>query len=284
MITYQICTIRTPEGRFFQCRIATDLKLAEGEECLAELDYGNDIATLYHRRAHDVNFTERIPKFRVLRVPSAEDQKWLAESRELSAKAEHNFGLSAQHERGNVKIRHTRLSFGGERLFIRYSADEEVDLRRFVSQIQRDFKTQVDLRQLTTRDEAAIIGCLGACGRSACCCSWQRKIPPLGIRMAKEQGLAIKGEVLNGTCGQLKCCIQFEHQQYREVGVDLPDIGIKVRCREPSDTIGVVTGRDILRQLLTVRTNDGQFLTVALADITIVERERYYRKRTRKLR
>jgi cell fate regulator YaaT (PSP1 superfamily) len=262
-----------PENGVFQCLAADSLALLSGERCLAELDYGLDSGTVLALCSmHDgASGNEKMPTYRVVRKLTPDDEARMKE-RELSAqKAKKAFMLSTAREKGHVKILHVRFSYGGERLFIRYSAQMPVDLRRFVGQLQRDFKTHVDLWQVGVRDEAAFIGCLGPCGRAVCCCSWQRQFQPSNVRMAKAQEMSLNPAAINGTCSRLKCCLRFEYEQYRAAGDSLPEHGSTVRCREHDNAEGVVVGRDVMRGRLTVRTGDGRFLTVAATAVTVAK-------------
>jgi len=207
-----VARIRMPENGVFQCRVSAALTLMPGDRCLIELDYGLDVGTVLE--LYGVNegagAADKAPAYRVVRMCSESEQAREAEQASRAEKAKQAFMLSARHEKGHVKMLHVRFSYGGERLFIRYSAQIPVDLRRFVGQVQRDFKTHVDLWQVGVRDEAALIGCLGPCGRSVCCCTWQRQFQPVNVRMAKTQEMSLNPGSINGTCGRLKCCLRFE--------------------------------------------------------------------------
>lgn len=144
-----------------------------------------------------------------------------------------------------------------------------------MGQIQRDFKTHVDLWQVGIRDETALLGCLGACGRAACCCTWQKQFEPVNVLMAKSQEMSLNPVTLNGTCGRLKCCLRFEYGQYCEYGQRLPPLRSVVTFPAADETRpgvggeeGLVIGRDILRGRLTVKTRDGRYLTVSGEAVT----------------
>jgi len=267
-----VARIRMPENGVFVCRVAPALSLMPGDTCLVELDYGIDIGVVLELFGINENATgeEKAPAFRVVRKKTADEDKRLEENAAVAVKAKQAFMLSVSREKGNVKLLHTRFSYGRERFFIRYSAQVPVDLRRFVGQLQRDFKTHVDLWQVGVRDEAALIGCLGPCGRAVCCCSWQRQFQPVNVRMAKAQEMSLNPVSINGSCGRLKCCLRFEYEQYRTAGEHLPECGSVVSCSEYENAEGLVVGRDVLRGRLTVRTRDGRFLTVAREAMTVL--------------
>ncbi len=267
-----VARIKMPEKGVFHCRLPEALSLLPGDDCIVELDYGLDIGTaLEIIGIHDESDAgENIPRFRVVRKLEGGDERRLKENADLSDNAKKAFVSSVSTEKTHVKILHTRFSYGRDRLFIRYAAAVPVDLRRFVGQLQRDYKTHVDLWQVGVRDEAALVGCIGPCGRAVCCCSWQRHFSGVNVHMARVQEISLNPITLNGSCGRLKCCVRFEYEQYRELEAGLPGLGSVVRLVGPEMIDAHVVGRDIIRCILTVRTDDGRFLKVKACDTSVV--------------
>lgn len=267
----KIVHVQMPEGSVVECLMPGGQEGAlfkAGEYCICVLDYGQDVGRVV--KVTEAPVPGELPSFRLLRKQTAEDEAMVKANAEVAIKAQHAFQLSVAHEKTHVKVLHVRFSFMRERLFIRYGAPVVVDLRRFVNQLQRDFKTVVDLWQLGVRDECAFIGCLGHCGRCACCCTWQRQFQNLSTRMAKVQDVPLNPVTANGHCGRLKCCLAFEAEQYREAGVGMPESGSYVHClKEAQDAEGIVVGRDVMRGRITVRTREGRFLTLPKEDIEL---------------
>jgi cell fate regulator YaaT (PSP1 superfamily) len=266
----QIIHIQMPEGGVVQCQLPETTELPQaGESWVCTLDYGKDVGCVV--KITELPERNELPSFRLLRKQTDEDALRLKENETVATKAQHAFQLSVMHEKAHVKVLHVRFSFMRERLFVRYGASAVVDLRRFINQLQRDYKTVVDLWQVGVRDECAFMGCLGHCGRTACCCSWQRRFQELSTRMAKAQDIPLNPATAYGHCGCLKCCLAFEVEQYQEAGLGLPELGSVVQCaHEEQDVEGLVVGRDILRKKLTVRTREGRFLSVSSADLRLL--------------
>jgi len=269
-----VARVRMPENGVFTCRVSPGANLLPGDLCVVDLDYGLDIGTVLELFGigDETATGERMPSFRIVRKIESVDDTRIRENDELAEKAKKAFSLLVGRQKGGVKILHVRFSYTRSRLFIRYAALIPVDLRRFVGQIQRDFKTHVDLWQVGVRDEAALLGCLGPCGRAACCASWQKCFQPVNVRMARDQEMSLNPISINGSCGRLKCCLRFEHQQYQEAGSKLPESGSVVSCTSCENAEGVVLSRDILRGRLTVRTRDDRFLTVGANEVTVVRK------------
>jgi cell fate regulator YaaT (PSP1 superfamily) len=268
--------VQMPEGGVIQCVISEgehEAAFKAGEYCVCAMDYGQDVGRIV--KVTESSDAPEASSVRVLRKQTAADEAQVKTNMEIAEKARHAFRISVAHEKTPIKVLHVRFSFMRERLFIRYGAAIVVDLRRFINQIQRDFKTVVDLWQLGVRDECAFMGCLGHCGRSACCCTWQRQFQNLTTQMAKVQDVPINPITANGHCGRLKCCLAFECEQYREASVGLPESGSLVRCvNEVQDAEGTVVGRDVMRGRLTVRTREGRFLTLTKEDIHVARASR----------
>ncbi|MCP5052734.1 MAG: hypothetical protein GY940_36540 [bacterium] len=91
-----------------------------------------------------------------------------------------------------------------------YSSEGRVDFRDLVRDLSRKFRMRIEMRQIGVRDEAKMIGGLGVCGRELCCKTFLKGIVPIGLQLAKTQGLNMNLSRLTGQCGRLKCCIAFE--------------------------------------------------------------------------
>lgn len=52
---------------------------------------------------------------------------------------------------------------------------------------------------------------------------------PVSLRMARDQGLSLNPTKLNGACGRLMCCLQFEKDVYEDAHRRLPKVGKRIR-------------------------------------------------------
>ena len=50
-----------------------------------------------------------------------------------------------------------------------------------------------------------------------CCATWSgaRSMGPVNVRLAKQQGVTPNEKIL-GCCGEVKCCMRYEHDTYKE--------------------------------------------------------------------
>ena len=72
------------------------------------------------------------------------------------------------------------------------------------------------------RDEARLISGVASCGLPCCCSYWLNQFAPIGIRMVKEQNIALNPAKISGICGRLMCCMSFEHKVYKDLWAGLP--------------------------------------------------------------
>ena len=136
-----------------------------------------------------------------------------------------------------MKLIDANLSFDNTRLVFFFSADGRVDFRELVRDLARTFRMRIELRQIGVRDEAKLLGGLGPCGRRLCCKTFMRDFEPVGIRMAKDQGLALNPAKISGLCDRLMCCLLFEHKTYCALRDDLPKRGERVMTDHGPGTV-----------------------------------------------
>lgn len=129
----------------------------------------------------------------------------------------------------DVKIVSAEFSFDGSRLSFLYSteAGTKVDLSTLRKKIKRTYpKSRIEMRQVGPRDEAKILGGMGACGLDTRCCSmFLTDFSPISIKMAKEQRISLSPSEITGMCGRLRCCLIFEYEQYIKARKRLPKRG-----------------------------------------------------------
>jgi cell fate regulator YaaT (PSP1 superfamily) len=112
-----------------------------------------------------------------------------------------------------MKLVTAEITFDNYKSIFYYTADERVDFRQLVKDLVRRLRTRVEMRQISVRHEALMLGGMGMCGRQLCCSSFLKNFTPVSVRMAKEQNLSINTVKISGVCGRLMCCLAFENQQ-----------------------------------------------------------------------
>jgi cell fate regulator YaaT (PSP1 superfamily) len=144
----------------------------------------------------------------------------------------------------------SEYTFDGKKLTFYFTADGRVDFRELVKDLAYTFRTRIELRQIGSRDQAKLVGGIGMCGRELCCCSFLNHFAPVNLKLARAQGLSLNPGKLNGACGRLMCCLQFEKEAYDDAHRRLPEPGARVRTPVG---MGVVTDVNYIEETLSVK-------------------------------
>ncbi|MEL7060945.1 MAG: regulatory iron-sulfur-containing complex subunit RicT [Acidobacteriota bacterium] len=114
-----------------------------------------------------------------------------------------------------MKISKVEMSLNGRQGTFYFTAAGRVDFRQLVRDLAQRFSTRVRMVQVGARDEAALLGGIGICGRTLCCSSWLTEFKPISIQMAKRQNLSLNPSKISGQCGRLLCCLAYEDPRYQ---------------------------------------------------------------------
>ena len=125
----------------------------------------------------------------------------------------------------DMNLTHVELTSHGRKGVFYFTAPKRVDFRQLLKDLVADFKMEVELRQISARERAAALGGLGPCGRALCCSTFLRRYGNVSMKMAKVQNLSLVPAKLNGLCGQLKCCLSYEDDVYKDKRTRLPKEG-----------------------------------------------------------
>ena len=146
-----------------------------------------------------------------------------------------------------------QLNLAGEEATCHFQADGHVDFTPVVRDVEGEFNVRLHMQQAGPRDRAKLVDGHDICGLRLCCSSWMTDFPRVGIRMAKEQSLALNPDKLSGVCGRLLCCLTFEYPVYREMRGTLPKLGKRVST--PSG-MGKVVQVNVLKQTIALELDE----------------------------
>jgi cell fate regulator YaaT (PSP1 superfamily) len=139
-----------------------------------------------------------------------------------------------------------------------------VDFRELVKDLARTFRTRIELKQIGVRDEAALLGGVGRCGRELCCSTWLRELKPVSLQLAKDQRLSLNPAQISGCCGRLMCCLTYEHSAYVEARKRFPREGKWITTAVGRERVIAV---DIWRERVVLKDEEGERRTVELAEL-----------------
>ncbi len=165
----------------------------------------------------------------------------------------------------DMKISDTEWQWDRRRLTCYFTAEERVDFRQLVRQLERRFSTRVHMWHIGVRDEARRLDGVGRCGRQFCSSSWLPELRPVKSSSAKDQRLStLNPSQISGTCGRLMCCLRHEHEFYVAARKRFPKEG-KVLVTALGDE--KVVSNDIFRDQVTLRDPAGESRTIPLAQL-----------------
>ena len=167
------------------------------------------------------------------------------------------FGICVQkieQHKLEMKLVSVEYTFDDSKIIFYFTANGRVDFRDLVKDLAGIFHMRIELRQIGVRDEAKMLGGLGACGRQICCGAFLGDFQPVSIKMAKEQNLSLNPTKISGQCGRLMCCLKYEQDYYEETLKKLPRVGKDIMT---PDGVGVVTEINVLRERVKVRVKTG---------------------------
>jgi len=103
-----------------------------------------------------------------------------------------------------------------------YTANGRIDFRELVRNYAKEFRVKVEMKQIGARQESALIGGIGACGRELCCSTWLSDFQSVSTAAARYQNISINQTKLSGQCGRLKCCLNYELDTYLDALENFP--------------------------------------------------------------
>ena len=185
-----------------------------------------------------VKESDIVPPLRpVIRVATKED---FIHNEENQKKEKEAFNICQKQIEAHgldMKLVDAQFTFDNSKLLFYFTSSGRVDFRDLVKDLASIFRTRIELRQIGIRDEAKLMGGLGACGRPLCCASFLSDFVQVSIKMAKEQGLSLNSTKISGTCGRLMCCLRYEHDTYAYEISKTPSVDSVVKTEDGVGTV-----------------------------------------------
>ena len=155
----------------------------------------------------------------------------------------------------NMKIGDIEFQADRKKATFYYTAEERVDFRELIKDYAQEFKIKVEMRQIGARQEAGKIGGIGDCGRELCCSTWLTEFKSVSTSAARYQSLSLNVEKLSGQCGRLKCCLNYELDNYMEATREFPK---KADILKTNKGPAYLQKTDILKRLMWYSYEDSQ--------------------------
>lgn len=167
-----------------------------------------------------------------------------------------------------MKIGDVEYQADGQKAIFYYIADGRVDFRQLIRVLADAFHVRIEMRQIGARQEAGRIGGIGPCGRELCCATWMTRFNSVNTVAARFQDIAPNPQKLAGQCAKLKCCLNYEVDQYIEAARKQPSREIELETQDAvyhffkadvlAGTVSYSTDRRLATNLCTI-TNERAF-------------------------
>lgn len=146
-----------------------------------------------------------------------------------------------------MKIGDVEFQGDGRKATFYYTAEGRVDFRELIRSFAKEFKVKIEMRQIGMRQESALVGGLGNCGRELCCSTWLTNFKSVNTSAARYQNLAINQTKLTGMCGRLKCCLNYELDAYIDALEEFPNRADRLRTEEGN---AILIKTDVFKRLM----------------------------------
>ena len=234
------------------------LDLQKGDTVAVEANPGHDIGVvtltgrLVKLQVKKANLKSPDEIKRVYRIakPTDMDKYYEAKSREhgtmiQSRQIAKDLGLQ-------MKIGDVEYQGDGNKAIFYYIADERVDFRQLIKVLADTFHVRIEMKQIGARQEAGRIGGTGPCGRELCCATWMKNFVSVSTNAARIQDISLNPQKLAGMCAKLKCCLNYEVDDYVEAGRKMPARDVILQT---IDSDWYLFKTDILAGLVTYSTD-----------------------------
>lgn len=234
------------------------LDLQKGDTVAVEANPGHDIGVvtltgrLVKLQVKKANLKSPDEIKRVYRIakPTDMDKYYEAKSREhgtmiQSRQIAKDLGLQ-------MKIGDVEYQGDGNKAIFYYIADERVDFRQLIKVLADTFHVRIEMKQIGARQEAGRIGGTGPCGRELCCATWMKNFVSVSTNAARIQDISLNPQKLAGMCAKLKCCLNYEVDDYVEAGRKMPARDVVLQT---VDSDWYLFKTDILAGLVTYSTD-----------------------------
>ena len=152
----------------------------------------------------------------------------------------------------DMKIGDVEYQGDGNKAIFYYIADERVDFRQLIKDLAAAFHVRIEMKQIGARQEAGRIGGTGPCGRELCCATWMKNFVSVSTNAARFQDISLNPQKLAGMCAKLKCCLNYEVDDYMEAGRKLPGKDVVLQTL---DADYYLFKSDILAEIVTYSTD-----------------------------
>jgi cell fate regulator YaaT (PSP1 superfamily) len=237
-------------------RNSMDFPVQSNEQVIVDVEKGEDIGITLPYSVDKAAASEDQEKSVIVRKATPEDVLRDHDNRVRQQGAFQYCEQQIKNLNLPMKLVDVEYRLDRKKVIFFFTADDRIDFRELVKILAAEFKTRIEMRQISTREETRRTGSIGACGKPVCCYQFIDDFDPVNTQLVKEQNLPMNPTKISGVCGKLKCCFRFEHPLYEEFLKNYPPYGSKVNFK---DKIGSIEKIDIYQKSVTLKFENDEF-------------------------
>lgn len=239
-----------------------NIKLHTGQYVIVEAEKGADIGrvAMFSVKPEDVYIKKEDIK-KIIRLANNDDLKRLTRVRKKEKDAKKKFLEALENQPFNMDLVDVEYQFDGNKLTFYFMAETRVDFRNFLKDLAQIFRTRIELRQISEKQEIKRLGGFGPCGRELCCKNLNLNFDRATIQMTKHQNVTATTSKIIGPCGKLLCCLAYEEDFYLEKAKEFPSLNDEIIYKRKRMK---VTKNNYLTSTVELK-DEGQFgITISL--------------------
>lgn len=212
------------------------LELFTGDKVIVDSDVGYDVGEvslageLVKLQLKKYGIDENNSEMRTIKnVASEEEIEKYQKFKDIEQESLEKARTIALQLRLKMKISDIEYQGDGKKVTFYYTSEGRVDFRELIRRYASEFKSRIQMLQVSYREEASRLGGIGSCGRELCCSTWLTDYKVVSMSAPKTQNLSINMLKLSGQCGRLKCCLNYELETYHEALKSFPNEKVKLK-------------------------------------------------------
>ena len=248
-----VVVVRLDSTNFVYYLSPNCLELNKNDLVVIDSDNGLQLGTVVKANYKEKEDNLVLPLQKVVRIATDEDKINFEKNLKETEEALNDAKKYSKELELDMNFVDAYYNLDRSQLVFTFLSDNRVDFRELAKKLAQKYKTRIELRQIGVRDKAKKVGGLGPCGLFLCCNSFLNDFNSVSINMAKNQFLALNPSKINGVCGRLLCCLDYENEVYTELKKDLPKIGM---IADTPMGMGKVISVDVFKRTYSVDLKD----------------------------
>ena len=267
-----VYAVEFKEGEKLYNFINLNLSIKLNDEVVVETEKGLQFGKII-KKVDNLSDKEIKLLKKIVRIATKKDYETNKKNLLLATESIDKANKLAKKENLDMNFVNAVVNLDRSQMILFFLSTNRVDFRKLAKELGNIYRTRIELRQIGIRDKAKNVSGLGVCGRKLCCSSFLDMFEPVSISMAKNQNIALNPSKINGQCGRLLCCLNYENKLYNECKKDLPKVGNKVNTEKGE---GFVISVSLLNKSYVVLLKNNEKIIIKLNDFKECEKDEEY--------